>query len=58
MGDGDAPSPQVARLRGSCNPLCDFCLLCNIDRVHPSDHGGTLSFSARAPFTLVSLSES
>lgn len=57
MGDGDAYCPEVAGLRGICSPLCDFCLLFNIDHLHPSDYGGTLSFSARTPFALVRMVE-
>lgn len=56
MGDGDANSPEVAGLRGSCDRFCHFCLLCRVDCLDPSHHGGTLSFPSRAPFTLVRLS--
>lgn len=55
VGDGDANSPEVAGLRGGCSPLFRFCLLCHIDHLHPSHHGGTLGFSARTAFTLVRL---
>lgn len=55
VGDGNAHSPEVAGLRGSCDTLCHFRLLCGVDCFHPSHHGGTLSFSARASFTLVRL---
>lgn len=58
VGDGNAHSPEVAGLRGGCDALCHFRLLCGVDCLHPSHHGGTLSFSARAPFTLVRLSQS
>lgn len=57
MGDGDAYCPEMAGLRGICNPLCDIRLLFNTDHLHPSDYGGTLSFSARAPFALVRMVE-
>lgn len=55
VGDGNAHSPEVAGLRGGCDALSHFRLLCGVDRLHPSHHGGTLGFSARAPFTLVRL---
>lgn len=57
MGDGDAYCPEVAGLRGKCNPLCDFRLLCLVDHLHPSDYGGTVSFPARAASTLVRMVE-
>lgn len=57
MGDGDAHCPEVAGLCGRCNPLCDFRLLCLVDHLHPSDYGGTVSFPACAPSTLVRMVE-
>lgn len=53
VGNGDAYCIEMARLCGSSNALCDFCLLCCIDHLHPANHGGTLSFPTRASFTLV-----
>lgn len=47
----------MARLRGSCSPLCDFRLLRCADSLHPSGHGGALSFLARAPSALVRMTE-
>lgn len=57
MGDGDAYCPKVAGICGKCNPLCDFRLLCLVDCFHPSNYGGTVSFPARAPSTLVRMVE-
>lgn len=53
VGHGDAHCIEMAGLCGSSNALCDFCLLCCIDHLHPAHHGGTLSFSPCASFTLV-----
>lgn len=53
MGHGDAHCIEMAGLCGRSNALCDFCLLCCIDHLHPAHHGGTLSFPPCASFTLV-----
>lgn len=53
MGHGDAYCIEVAWLCGSSSAFCDFCLLCCTDRLHPVDHGGTLSFPTCTSFTLV-----
>lgn len=53
VGDGDANCPEVAGIRGICNPRCDFRVLCCVNHLHPSGYGGTLRFPARTPFALV-----